>query len=77
VTCREYGISRQTGHKWLERFQELGYPGLEEERRRPEDSPLATGEEIVAAAGLFPSAPSSRSRSKVALMFRFTSTSTI
>lgn len=47
--CREYEISRQTGHKWLKRFQELGYAGLEEESRRPESSPLATGEEIVAA----------------------------
>lgn len=47
--CREYGISRQTGHKWLRRFQELGYAGLEDESRRPDSSPLATGEEIVAA----------------------------
>jgi len=47
--CREYEISRQTGHKWLKRFQELGYVGLEDESRRPDASPLATGEEIVAA----------------------------
>lgn len=47
--CREYEISRQTGHKWLKRFQELGYAGLEDESRRPDASPLATGEEIVAA----------------------------
>jgi putative transposase len=47
--CREYEISRQTGHKWLKRFQELGYEGLEEESRRPQATPLATGEEIVAA----------------------------
>lgn len=47
--CREYEISRQTGHKWLNRFQELGYAGLEDESRRPDASPLATGEEIVAA----------------------------
>lgn len=47
--CREHGISRQNGHKWLRRFRELGYAGLEEESRRPDSSPLATGEEIVAA----------------------------
>jgi len=45
--CREYGISRQTGHKWLRRFQTQGYAGLEEESRRPHSSPLCTGEEIV------------------------------
>src|SRR5262245_1171904 len=47
--CREHQISRQTGHKWLKRFQELGYAGLEDESRRPQDSPFATAEEIVAA----------------------------
>jgi putative transposase len=45
--CREYGISRQTGHKWLRRFQTQGYAGLEDESRRPHSSPLSTGEEIV------------------------------
>jgi putative transposase len=47
--CREYGISRQTGHKWLKRYQEHGYEGLDDESRRPDSAPLATGEEIVAA----------------------------
>lgn len=45
--CREYGISRQTGHKWLRRYQEHGYEGLVEQSRRPHSSPLTTGEEIV------------------------------
>jgi putative transposase len=45
--CLEYGISRQTGHKWLRRFRADGYPGLVEESRRPDSSPLTTGEEIV------------------------------
>jgi putative transposase len=47
--CREYGISRQTGHKWLRRYREQGYSGLEEQSRRPKGTPLATGEEVVAA----------------------------
>jgi len=46
---REYGISRETGHKWLQRFRELGYEGLEEQSRRPSSSPLATAEDVVAA----------------------------
>ncbi len=45
--CREYGISRQTGHKWLRRYREQGYVGLSEQSRRPLSSPLTTGEEIV------------------------------
>ncbi len=46
--CREYGISRQTGHKWLRRYRSQGYRGLSEQSRRPLSSPLTTGEEIVA-----------------------------
>jgi putative transposase len=45
--CKEYGISRQTGHKWRRRFRAQGYTGLVEQSRRPISSPLATGEEIV------------------------------
>lgn len=45
--CREYGISRQTGHKWLRRYLEQGYVGLSDQSRRPHSAPLATGEEIV------------------------------
>ncbi len=45
--CREYGISRQTGHKWLRRYRRQGYVGLSEQSRRPLSSPLATAEEIV------------------------------
>jgi putative transposase len=45
--CREYGISRQTGHKWLRRYRVQGYEGLAEQSRRPRSSPLTTGEEIV------------------------------
>jgi len=28
--CGEFGISRQTGHKWLRRYRELGPLGLVE-----------------------------------------------
>jgi transposase InsO family protein len=47
--CREFGISRETGYKWLKRFRERGYEGLEEESRRPKTSPLAFAEELVVA----------------------------
>src|SRR4051812_30095874 len=45
--CREYGISRQTGYKWLRRYEQLGADGLEEASRRPNASPLAMPEDIV------------------------------
>ena len=27
--CRQYGISRKTGYKWLRRYEEEGFSGLE------------------------------------------------
>jgi transposase-like protein len=45
--CREFGISRQTGHKWLRRFRAQGHPGLVEQSRRPLVSPFTTAEEAV------------------------------
>jgi putative transposase len=45
--CRECGISRETGHKWIRRFKEAGYDGLEDKSRRPKSVPLATAEELV------------------------------
>ncbi len=47
--CREFGVSRQAGHKWIKRFKELGYDGLEEQSRRPKTTPLATAEDLVIA----------------------------
>ena len=47
--CRQYGISRETGYKWLNRFKRDGYNGLEEKSRRPRSTPLATAEELVLA----------------------------
>src|SRR5437588_91151 len=45
--CKQYGISRETGYKWLNRFKRDGYEGLEEKSRRPKSSPLTTAEELV------------------------------
>jgi putative transposase len=47
--CREFGVSRPTGHKWWKRYKEQGYAGLEEQSRRPKSTPLATAEELVIA----------------------------
>jgi putative transposase len=41
--CRVFGISRQTGYKWLDRFSlRRGEASLEELSRRPHHSPTAT-----------------------------------
>jgi putative transposase len=47
--CREFGVSRPTGTKWVRRFKEEGYAGLEERSRRPTSSPLSLAEELVMA----------------------------
>jgi putative transposase len=47
--CREFGISRQTGHKWLRRYREVGPLGLVEQSRRPDSPPSSSGEEVVLA----------------------------
>ena len=33
--CRRFEISRQTGYKWLERYEQEGEAGLEEHSRAP------------------------------------------
>lgn len=47
--CESYGISRQTGYKWLDRWKEEGPPGLENHSSRPHGCPWATPPEVVEA----------------------------
>jgi transposase InsO family protein len=45
--CREFGISRSSGHKWLRRYEEEPYPeALEDQSRRPTHSPFRTDERV-------------------------------
>jgi len=44
--CSQYGISRPTGYKWLERYKLMGEKGLEEQSRRPKQSPFKTQEAV-------------------------------
>lgn len=47
--CREYGISRPTGYRWLRRYhQRESLQGLVELSRRPRHIPRQTGSEIEA-----------------------------
>lgn len=48
--CREYGISRKTGYKWLKRYREKGVAGLTDRSRRPNGSPLSVKAETALLA---------------------------
>lgn len=44
--CREFGITRKTGHKWVTRYAESGLKGLEERSRVPKSVTCRTSTEI-------------------------------
>src|SRR5471030_294614 len=46
--CSRYGISRNTGYKWRERYRVLGVRGLAEQSRAPRSSPNETSADIIA-----------------------------
>src|SRR5258708_40211032 len=45
--CRDYGISRKTGYKWIRRYQTEGVAALEEISRAPHAHPNAVAPDIV------------------------------
>ena len=45
--CREFGISRKTGHKIWKRYEELGIEGLRDQPRAPKHIPHRTPPELV------------------------------
>ncbi len=49
ASCRKYGISRQTGYKWVHRYQQLGCcaHALTDLSRMPHNHPWATDQELV------------------------------
>jgi len=47
--CRQYGISRKTGYKYLKRFKQTGVGGLADQSRRPLSSPLEITAEMSLA----------------------------
>lgn len=47
--CREFGISRQTGYKWIERARAEGMQQLADRSRRPHSSPGRSSGEIEQA----------------------------
>jgi putative transposase len=47
--CRQYGISRKTGYKWLARYREEGVEGLKDRSRAPKRPSNGLGGEVEAA----------------------------
>jgi transposase InsO family protein len=45
--CREFGVSRKTGYKWIERYESGGVLALRDLSRRPRSSPLGVSPEVV------------------------------
>jgi putative transposase len=48
--CAEFGISRRTGHKFINRYREGGLEGLKDESRAPKRIPHRTPPEVVEIA---------------------------
>jgi transposase InsO family protein len=44
--CREFGISRRTGYKYLDRYRDQGVDGLKDQSRAPKRRPNATRAEV-------------------------------
>ena len=47
--CAQYGVSRKTGYKWIDRFMELGPDGLWERSHAPRASPHRTAQPVEQA----------------------------
>src|SRR5579859_4191114 len=44
--CRSHEISRATGYKWMNRYQQSGWEGLEDLSRAPQRHPNQTAAEL-------------------------------
>jgi transposase-like protein len=47
LTCRHYGLSRQTFYKWKARFKSHGEAGLCDRPRAPQHFPKATSRTVI------------------------------
>jgi transposase InsO family protein len=48
AVCEQFGVSRKTGYKWVERYETYGLAGLEERSRAPLSRPHAVSDEVLA-----------------------------
>lgn len=47
AACREFGVSRQSGYKWLKRYDQEGVAALADRSRAPKSSPQATPSDVI------------------------------
>jgi len=47
--CRRFGVSRNTGYKWLARYEQGGFDGLKDQSRSPLTCPHQTAPEVEEA----------------------------
>ena len=45
--CRDFGISRNNGYKWIQRYRSEGAAGLQDRSRRPRNTPVTDGEVVL------------------------------
>src|ERR1700677_4974940 len=55
--CREFGVSRPTGYRWINRYKEVGPEGLLDRSRKPHGCSHATSEAAENAILALRSAP--------------------
>jgi putative transposase len=47
AVCRRFGVSRKTGYKWLERYEQAGLDGLSDRSRAPLRRPHVIAEKVL------------------------------
>lgn len=47
AVCRQFGVSRRTGYKWLARYEQTGVAGLVDHSRAPHCHPQALPAAII------------------------------
>ena len=70
--CREYGVSRPTGYRWINRYQEVGPEGLLDLSRKPHGcshaTPEATENAILALRGKYPTWGARKLKAKLEIL---------
>jgi transposase InsO family protein len=70
--CREYGVTRKTGYKFLERYNQFGMEGLNNQSRRPFHLARKTCDEIekliINLKGIYPTWGPKKLKAKLAIL---------
>jgi transposase-like protein len=64
LTCRNYGISRQTYYSWVRRYEEFGLDGLRDRSKRPHVTGRPRAKSWQRSSSSVPSTTSAARRSR-------------